>query len=59
MPDGWELANGTDPAIDNRAEDPDTDGMGRTLEHLSGRSSSIVDSRIDGSDRALDLFSAF
>ncbi len=45
MPDKWEQVNGLNPAVDNRAEDPDSDGMGRSLEHLSGRSSATVDSR--------------
>jgi hypothetical protein len=59
MPDSWEQINGPSPTIDNRAEDPDFDGMGRTLEHLSGRSSFTVDSKADATDRALDIFSAY
>jgi hypothetical protein len=38
MPDWWEIANGTDPYVDDAAADPDGDGMTNLQEYWAGTS---------------------
>jgi hypothetical protein len=55
IPDQWESVTGTSPSTDNSSEDPEPDGMGRTLEHLVGRNPVVADSRVDSTARVLDV----
>ncbi len=38
MPDDWEVANGTNPLVNDRNVDPDGDGLGNFDEYLAGTS---------------------
>ncbi len=48
IPDGWEVAAGTDPTVEDAQADPDGDGAGNLEEFLSGADPSNPDSDGDG-----------
>ncbi|NOY81957.1 MAG: S8 family serine peptidase, partial [Kiritimatiellaeota bacterium] len=48
LPDWWELKNGTDPAVDDAAGDPDTDGLTNLYEYLAGTDPQYLDTDQDG-----------
>jgi len=49
MDDGWELANGLDPAVDDSAENPDNDGL-TNLEEWNGGDNSTDPMNADSDD---------
>ncbi len=55
MSDGWEVAFGLDPSIDDSASDLDGDGLPNVEEHLVGTDPSQSDTDHDGLSDAIEL----
>ena len=55
MPDGWEIANGLNPLVDDSLGDPDADGLTNLDEYRLGTNPFKISSRIASSSLALRI----
>ncbi|MDD2240274.1 MAG: hypothetical protein PHI93_06400, partial [Kiritimatiellae bacterium] len=55
MPDGWEVAHGLNPLVDDSAEDPDNDGLTNLQEYHLGTNPQNPDTDADGMPDAWEV----